>query len=323
MKKGFTLIELMAVVVIISLVCLLTFPNIVNQIKKSKDANKDNVEKVVISAAKKYVNDNIDKYSEDGQYCISVQDLINNDYLKEDIVNDEDNKYQKYFINFIQNKYELKSNCDIKSYKIGDEVTYNNIKFHVIEDSDINKNSVTLLKSEPLTVAEVEKYGENHINVYTPNNTGTVVNIKGYGGVAYYSSANCGINSEGVYVVNNCVTDFAQSDIKFILDNYLVQFNTKDLLIDNTGFKIRLITREELIKLGYENTDKPSYWVDNKYKYDWLYIKEQGGFWTMSKKNSNDVWHVNINGTLSYGTRVCGGYMTIRPVITIKKVAII
>ena len=40
MKKGVTLIELMAVVVIISLVCLLTFPNIVNQIKKSKDANK-------------------------------------------------------------------------------------------------------------------------------------------------------------------------------------------------------------------------------------------------------------------------------------------
>lgn len=114
MKKGFTLIELMAVVVIISLVCLLTFPNIVNQIKKSKDANKDNVEKVVISAAKKYVNDNIDKYNEEGDYCISVQELIDNDYLKEDIVKDEENDITDYSVSLMLSDkyvYELKKVC--------------------------------------------------------------------------------------------------------------------------------------------------------------------------------------------------------------------
>ena len=114
MKKGFTLIELMAVVVIISLVCLLTFPNIVNQIKKSKDVNKDNVEKVVISAAKKYVNDNIDKYNEEGDYCIAVQDLINNDYLKEDIVKDEENDITDYSVSLMLSDkyvYELKKVC--------------------------------------------------------------------------------------------------------------------------------------------------------------------------------------------------------------------
>ena len=114
MKKGFTLIELMAVVVIISLVCLLTFPNIVNQIKKSKDANKDNVEKVVISAAKRYVNDNIDKYNEEGDYCIAVQDLINNDYLKEDIVKDEENDITDYSVSLMLSDkyvYELKKVC--------------------------------------------------------------------------------------------------------------------------------------------------------------------------------------------------------------------
>lgn len=114
MKKGFTLIELMAVVVIISLVCLLTFPNIVNQIKKSKDANKDNVEKVIISAAKRYVNDNIDKYNEEGDYCIAVQDLINNDYLKEDIVKDEENDITDYSVSLMLSDkyvYELKKVC--------------------------------------------------------------------------------------------------------------------------------------------------------------------------------------------------------------------
>lgn len=114
MRKGFTLIELMAVIVIISLVCLLTFPNIVNQIKKSKDANKDNVEKVVISAAKKYVNDNIDKYNSEGDYCISIKELIDDDYLKEDVVNDEDNDITDYSVSLILSDkydYELKKVC--------------------------------------------------------------------------------------------------------------------------------------------------------------------------------------------------------------------
>lgn len=98
MRKGFTLIELMAVIVIISLVCLLTFPNIVNQIQKSKDANKDNTEKVVLSSAKKYVNDNIDQYSNNDDYCISVEELVDNDYLKEDIVNNEDNNLLDWYV---------------------------------------------------------------------------------------------------------------------------------------------------------------------------------------------------------------------------------
>lgn len=114
MRKGFTLIELMAVIVIISLVCLLTFPNIVNQIEKSKDANKDNIEEVVISSAKKYVNDNIDKYSEQRDYCISVEELVDNDYLKEDIVNDEENNLLDWYVkvNYDNDfKYKMMNEC--------------------------------------------------------------------------------------------------------------------------------------------------------------------------------------------------------------------
>lgn len=35
-------------------------------------------------------------------------------------------------------------------YKVGDLVTYNNIKLYVIENSDKNSDFVTLLKEEPL-----------------------------------------------------------------------------------------------------------------------------------------------------------------------------
>ena len=37
----------------------------------------------------------------------------------------------------------------------GDEVTYNNVDYYVIKDSDPNESTVTLLKVEPLTVAEL------------------------------------------------------------------------------------------------------------------------------------------------------------------------
>lgn len=39
-----------------------------------------------------------------------------------------------------------------KSYSIGDEVTYNDIKFYVIKDSNSDEDSITILKAEPLTV---------------------------------------------------------------------------------------------------------------------------------------------------------------------------
>ena len=87
MKKGFTLIELMAVIVIIALIALFVFPNIVNQIKKSNDSNNDSLSSVIISAAKRYVNDNPNDFGEkkDHNYCIDINTLIDNDYLKEGI----------------------------------------------------------------------------------------------------------------------------------------------------------------------------------------------------------------------------------------------
>lgn len=115
MKRGFTLIELMAAVIIISLVTLLTFPNIVSRIKEAKDENKENIEKVVISSAKKYVNDNIDKFNDTKTYCLKIETLIDNDYLKDDIVNDEDNNIQSYFVKVKYEddfKYKILKECE-------------------------------------------------------------------------------------------------------------------------------------------------------------------------------------------------------------------
>ena len=116
MKKGFTLIELMAVIVIISVVAIVTFPSIVNQIKKSKDKNQESVNSIIISAAKKYVNDNPNDFKEqnDNNYCIKIVDLIDNDYLKEDIINSEEIDLAGDFVkvSYVDSyKYEITNEC--------------------------------------------------------------------------------------------------------------------------------------------------------------------------------------------------------------------
>ena len=83
-------------------------------------------------------------------------------------------------------------------YSVGDIVSYNGINFYVIKNSDNNDSSVTLLKETPLTIDEVEFYGEsgtdnNHVNNYSlPAYFNRAWPANGYGGVAYYGSENCG-----------------------------------------------------------------------------------------------------------------------------------
>lgn len=319
MKKGFTLIELMAVVVIISLVCLLTFPNIVNQIKKSKDANKDNVEKVVISAAKKYVNDNIDKYNEEGDYCISVQALIDNDYLKEDIVNDKDNDFQSSAV-FIENRDSLKfkviddGTCKFKVYNIGDKVKYNDINFYVISDSDENNDSVTLLKAEPLTLSEVQNYGQGLINQYG-NKTG--YNLAGYGGVIYYSRADC--NCKNGCVSTGCNNEYNNSDVKLVIDGWVNStIDNYDLKEDSFGYKVRLITKNELINnLQCIDSD-----CSISEYYPWIYNGKYN-WWTMTPSNNLYVCSI-FYGKISCATGVTGNFggLAVRPVVNLYKSSI-
>ena len=90
-RNGFTLVELMAVIIIISLIALLTFPNIINQIKKTKKSNNKMIEDVVIEQAKKYVNDNEEEFQDDDGYCLSIDTLVDKGYVNEQLVDINNN----------------------------------------------------------------------------------------------------------------------------------------------------------------------------------------------------------------------------------------
>ena len=200
-----------------------------------------------------------------------------------------------------------------RPYNIGDQVSYNNVDYYVIKDTDSN---VTLLKAEPLTVEEVNQYGgvgtaNNHVNMYATSNTTssyyqTAYNINGYGGMAYYTSETCGYSSN-----TGCTTDYAQSEIKYVVDAWKTAQAPQAL-------EARLITYEELTTdLGCTSnncSNSSNSWLYNsKYRY-----------WTMSQYQHSafNVWNVRGDDGSLYYSNVDFYPREVRPVITISKSAL-
>lgn len=85
-KKGFTLVELIGVVVILGLIALVAFPSLLNQISSSKKQISDSQKSLIISAAKNYVDENKNDYADKTSFEIPVDTLIKEDYLSEGII---------------------------------------------------------------------------------------------------------------------------------------------------------------------------------------------------------------------------------------------
>ena len=183
------------------------------------------------------------------------------------------------------------------AYEVGDIIQYNGVQYRVIKDSDTSKENVTLLKAEPLSVAEVNQYGAGHVNRYTYSSVGTAYNSNGYGGMAYYTSETCGyINNTRVY--DGCKNDYALSEIKYVVDAWKTAKAP-------AASEARLISKDEYEPMTTVETYKTPTAPGTRYvpQYDWQYNNSYW-YWTMSSFNdsSSIVWHVSGNGNLSYGS---------------------
>lgn len=133
-KKGFTLIEILAVVTIIGLLFILVIPKITNSLNSKKEDIDNTTNKLIISATKQYINNNIDDFDKekDNVYCMPLTTLVKENYL--DKVMDKDNK----------------DITNIKSVKI----TYDkDFKYEIV-----NKNECKAVYNEPLIDSEGNKY---------------------------------------------------------------------------------------------------------------------------------------------------------------------
>ena len=343
-SKGFTLIELIAVLVILAVIALIVTPLVLNVVRKAKDsANKRSVDaygKSIDLAVAAYLMDTGDfptsvdqltiEYS--GKEVVCGVAKLNEDssvYLSECTVGGKEVKDSSADDGWYH--YGKLDKVVYQTYSIGDEVIYNGMNFYVIADSDENSDSVTMLKAEPLTVDEVNTYGVGHVNRYTDESVGTAYNDNGYGGMTYYSSETCGYpnGSSGSSVTTGCTTDYAQSEVKYAVDAWAAdKFQASDLKEDSLGYKARLLTIDELTtNLGYEKTNSSTLYpsTNGDTTPSWVYNSNYH-YWTMSPYEDSTlyVWYVNYGGNLSHGNSVYhndrGG--AVRPVVTLLKSAL-
>ena len=342
-SKGFTLIELIAVLVIMAIISLIVTPLVLNVVRNAKDsANKRSVDaygKSIDLAVAAYLMDT-------GDFPTSI-DQLTIEYSGKEVVcrvaklNEDSSVYlSKCSVGGVEVKdsstddgyyhYGKLDKVVYQTYSIGDEVTYNGMNFYVIADSDENSDSVTMLKAEPLTVDEVNTYGAGHVNMYSTYNISasyyqTAYNQNGYGGMAYYTSPTCGYPTAGnsTYVETGCTTDYAQSEVKYVIDSWTAdKFKASDLKEENLGYKSRLLTLDELqSNLGYDISlsTVPSQNGDTP---DWVYNSNYD-YWTMSQyeDSTSRVWDVISNGNV-YTANFCCSYDVVRPVVTLLKSAL-
>ena len=94
MKKGFTLMEMIAVVGIIAIMSILVMPAIVNQLgEKKEDISKAEMD-LIATAADLYFNNNVSTYPKqvNARYCVKLDELINAGYLKKPLKDVSDGK---------------------------------------------------------------------------------------------------------------------------------------------------------------------------------------------------------------------------------------
>ena len=86
-KKGFTLAEILGVIVIISLLLLLIIPTIVDKISNTGDEAVEAENEIIYSAADQYISEHSEDYpsGKSGRYCIPIQTLIDAGILVEPV----------------------------------------------------------------------------------------------------------------------------------------------------------------------------------------------------------------------------------------------
>ena len=121
-KKGFTLIELVGVIIIISILSLLFFPSLINQFKKTSDNMDETTKKIIIDSTKIYMDNNESNFDKSKTYCISISTLIDNEYLEDNFT-----EYDKDYI--IKNKV-------VQAIGNGDKFNYSIISENNCEKTD-------------------------------------------------------------------------------------------------------------------------------------------------------------------------------------------
>lgn len=177
-KKGFTLIELIGVILIVSLLILLVLPKIVNSVRNSSDDTDNLTKEMIYKASELYIANHVNDFpkTNGNKFVIKLKDLVDEKLLTSPIeLSDNSDITSDKCVEITYNgkyKYELKDSgtCEKRLYcslydsdgdkkiDLGEEVTCGTEKFYVIpndssaHESTKTEGNITLLAKYNLNV---------------------------------------------------------------------------------------------------------------------------------------------------------------------------
>lgn len=258
-KKGFTLIEVLATVIILATICLVSFPVIRTTLQNNTNNQLSSFKKNAELAADTYLRvhqeEDYNISFGSGTSGVSSYTLGEKEYLeipvttliKEKLMDKPNFDYDYKYDSVICSKTCEYGETDIKE---GTEYTIQDEEYIAIRNSFKAQDYVVLMKKRGLSINDINTYGVGYINKYTKDNSGVPLEYTyedGYrsGGVAYYGNLLCGYINDS-WVETDCKTDYKDSDIRHIIDNWSAAKFTNNELKDVDGYETRLITYNEL-----------------------------------------------------------------------------
>ena len=317
--RGFTLVELIGVVVILGLIALVALPPILNSVRKTKGNISDASQKILYSATEVYVSENINSYPRtDGNvYCIAIGSLVSNNLLPTkvyDAVTGEEigqDNIVEVTVNQGQYSYSLNNNCVEKKavsliqtllakYSEGatnglvNDTTDSSVYYFKGSNSQVNNNYLW--------------YGGHQWRVMefdTSDNTLLLISTQPLTTIQPASSAWTTQSAYENSYINSWLNDYFYNSLDSSVKNNIVSntFNVgiyTDVDEITTTQKVGLLDQDQYERAG--STDS------------YLDIKDY--FWLGNRYYMSNVCDVNYNGTL-YGNSPSSAF-GVRPVIKIS-----
>ena len=156
-KNAFTLVELLAVIAILTIIMVISVPQLITSIKNKKTDALEKTKDLLISAARNYVID----YELKVPTSISIETLCKNDYLECPIKNPIDNSNLNGYVNVDDNKV----------YVYSDTRDYITIKDYIIDlYNDESLRTSNGLKKDNTVDTNIRYYGSDPNNYVSFNN---------------------------------------------------------------------------------------------------------------------------------------------------------
>ncbi|MEG2322079.1 MAG: DUF6273 domain-containing protein [Bacilli bacterium] len=162
MKKAFTLIELIGVIILLGIIAILAFPPVLNLIRGTKDQLDEASKKLIYAASSQYTS----QYKDDlpltngNVYCITLTDLIKEEYLTKALVD--------------ENKETLSLTSKVK-------ISINNNQYEYVMDDKCVENKPLIIASDELkkkVIKENTLVGDNGDGLYKVTHTDKTVDYR-------------------------------------------------------------------------------------------------------------------------------------------------